>query len=104
MATCVVSGTIVDASENGIQNAVVKAKLLTPTFTGAGSTLVPSEVSTTTDLSGNFTLTLSQSQNFVVSIDYPPNSTDSSHRVNYTVVTPATGTASFSAIATLVST
>lgn len=104
MATCIVTGTLVDASETAIPNAVVKAKLLSPVFTASGSTLMPSEVSATTDASGNFSLTLSQSQNFVVSIDYPPNSTDSSRRVNYTVVTPAAGTATFSTISTLVST
>lgn len=104
MATCVVSGTLVDASETAIASAVVKAKLLAPVFNATGSGVMPSEVSTTTDASGNFSLTLSQGQSFVVSIDYPPNSTDSSRRVNYTATTPASPTATFSTIASLVNT
>lgn len=99
MATCAVSGTLKDPSETVISGATVRANLVRPVFVST-SLLMPAEVLTTSDSSGNFTLNLSQSLGYIVSIEYPPSALESSRRYNYTITTPATTTANLSTLAT----
>lgn len=100
MATCVVSGTVVDPSETGISGAVVKANVVTPNFNGGTSLIASKEISTTTAASGTWSLTLSQGLSVIVAIEFPPNSTNSNVRSTYSFTVPATTTASFSTLAT----
>lgn len=98
MATCVVSGTITDASSTAIQNVAIKSRLLQPVASNLVLS-VPKELSTTTDSNGEFSLTLEQETSYIIEIDYPPNSTDSARMVHYTITVPAESTADFTDIA-----
>lgn len=97
MATCAIAGVIQGPDEAAILSAEVRARLIFPVFSGT-SLLVPEEVSTVTNSSGQFTLTLSQSQTYLFTVLYPPNITDSTLRVSYAISVPAAVTASFSNI------
>lgn len=99
MATCTVSGTIKDVTETAIESVTVRANLITPAFAST-VLLVPKEVSTTTDASGVWSLALSQGSQVVITIDYPPNLTDSSMKKTYVITVPASGSANFSTLAT----
>lgn len=99
MATCTVSGTIKDITETAVSGAVIKANIVVPVFSGT-TQLVPKEVSTTSASDGTWSLALSQSQGYIVSIEYPPNSTDSRRRYSYSITTPTSSSANFSTLAT----
>lgn len=101
MATCAVSGTLMDPSETAISGATVRFTIQTPNFNGSTiNFFAPKEITTTTASNGTWTLNISQGMSGVISFDYPPNSTDSTRRINYSVVIPAASTASFESIAT----
>lgn len=100
MATCVVSGIIKDASETAIASVPVKARITTPYFTSTTIMIAPKEVSTTTDGTGLWSLTLNQGAQCLVTIEWPPNNTDSAKKSVYTITVPATSTANFSSLAT----
>ncbi len=102
MATCAISGAVVDASETAVGNVVVKFVVTTPYANGSATNwFIPKEVSVTTStLTGAWTMTLSQGLSGIMSFDYPPNSTDSARRIQYAIVVPATPTASFNTLAT----
>lgn len=99
MATCTVSGTIKDITETAISGAVIKANIIAPVFSGT-TQLVPKEVNTTSAADGTWSLALAQSQNYIVTVEFPPNSTDSRRRYSYSVTTPASSSANFSTLAT----
>lgn len=99
MATCVVSGTIKDVSDTAIESVTVRANIITPAFSST-TLVVPKEITTTTDASGNWSLTLLQGVYAVITIDYPPNLTDSAMKKTYAITVPASGTANFSSLAT----
>lgn len=99
MATCAVSGTLVDLSETAVSGATVRARILTPQFSGT-SLVVPYEISTTSSASGVWTLNMSQGVSAEVTIEYPPNSMDSSRKYTYAIAVPTAGTAAFSTLAT----
>ena len=99
MATCVVSGLIKDPSETAISGVTVRANLTAPVFV-ATVQLVPKELSTTTASDGTWSLTLSRSLSYVLTVDYPPNATNSAIRKTYAITTPAAATADFSTLAT----
>ncbi len=99
MATCAVSGNIKDPSETAISGVTVKASIVNPFFVGT-SQIVPKEISTTTDSSGNWTLNMTQSQSFIVTIEYPPNSIDTPRKQKYAITTPASASATFASLAT----
>ena len=67
MATCDVSGTIRDISAGAIEGAVVKARIVTPTFVGTVQ-YVPTEVDTTTNASGVWQLTLERTLKCIITI------------------------------------
>lgn len=99
MATCTVSGVVKDVSETAVQSASVRAKIVTPFFSTTIH-IVPKEISTTTDTSGAWSLSLNQGSQCIVTIEYPPNTTDSKLRYSYSITVPATSTANFSTLAT----
>lgn len=101
MSTCVVSGTLVDASETGISNAVVRFKLVSGTANGSATNFfAPEELNTVTASNGAWSLTLSRNLSGMITIDYPPNVTDSTKRLSYSVVIPNTSTATFNSLVT----
>lgn len=75
----------------------VYARVLQPVF--VGSTLVaPQEISTFTDASGNFVLTVQQSVSVVFTVQYPIVGTEPMRTFNYTGTIPADATADFSSV------
>lgn len=99
MATCVVSGVIKDPSETAISSVTVSAVPLNPYFTTTIQ-IVPKLISTTTDATGAWSLTLGRTGQFTVSVMYPPNNVDSARKYTYTITVPDQATADFSTLAT----
>lgn len=97
MATCAVSGTILDPSGTAISSATVYARITQPTISGA-SVISPYTLSTVTDTSGNFTLTIQQSISVIFSVQYPIVGTEPMRTFTYTGNIPATTTASFTSV------
>ena len=97
IATCDVSGTITDVGGNGVENATIRAY---PTSSYvSGTDWVPGrQVETTSDTSGDWTLTLIRTapdtRTITIEIEYPDGS--SSTKVEkYTVTIPDAATANF---------
>jgi hypothetical protein len=100
MATCVVSGTLIDPSGTGIQGATIKANIVAPYLAGGTSLISPKEQSTQTNSSGVWSLTLIQGLSVIVAIEAPQNATDSNRRNTFSIIVPATSTATFENLVT----
>ena len=100
MATCAVSGTLIDAAGEAVLSATVCARVLNPTVSGS-SIVTPFLVETSTDSSGNFTLTLQQSLSVVFTVEYPMIGTEPLRQFSYTGTIPASATASFTNVITI---
>jgi hypothetical protein len=100
MASCVITGTLLDPSETAVASATVRFNICTPNFNSGTSLFVPKEISVQTNTLGVFTVTLAQGLSVVASILYPPNATDSALRTNYAFSVPATTTAAFASLVT----
>lgn len=94
MATCAVSGTILDAAGSAVTSVTVSARVLGPTVSGS-SLITPTIVDAETNTSGNFTLTLQQSIQVVFVVSYPVIGTEPLRQFQYTGTIPASATASF---------
>lgn len=99
MATCSISGNIVDSTGTGISGATIELRVITPQFDAANNLVVPYVSTVTTNASGVFTLTADQGISAIVTIDYPPNGTDSIRRYSYSVTIPSTSSATFASLA-----
>lgn len=97
---CIVSGILVDPSSTPIEGAVISANIVVPYFVGSTDMIAPDEISTTTDSLGAWSLNLYKGLSCIVTIQYPPNSTDSRRRYNFSIIVPATDTASFFSLVT----
>jgi hypothetical protein len=93
MSTCAVSGTIQDVTETALSGVTIRFKLTIPVFNSTISTYVPKEVTATTTTDGSFTINLARTVSGILSIEYPPNGTDSALRYNYAITIPNTATA-----------
>jgi hypothetical protein len=100
MATCTITGTIVDPTGTGISGATIELRVTSPQFDASNSLVVPYTSTVTTNSSGVFTLTADQGISAIVTIDYPPNATDSVRRYAYSVLVPSSSSTNFSTIAT----
>lgn len=100
MATCSITGTIVDPTGAGINGATVELRVTSPQFDASNNLVVPYTSSVTTNSSGVFTLTADQGISAIVTIDYPPNATDSIRRYAYSIVVPSAASATFQSLAT----
>jgi hypothetical protein len=97
MATCAVNGTITDPAGEAMSSVSVYARVLQPVFVGT-QLVAPQEISTFTDASGNFVLTVQQSVSVVFTVQYPVVGTEPMRTFNYTGTIPGTATATFSSI------
>lgn len=97
MATCAISGNIVDPSGTAISSVTITARVNQPVLSGT-TLIAPAQVSAATDTSGNFTLTLQQSTSVILTVMYPPVGTEAQLVYSYTANIPATTTASFSSV------
>lgn len=100
MATCTITGTLVDPTGTAISGATVELRVTSPQFDASNALVMPYTASVTTNSSGGFTLTADQGISAVVTIDYPPNSTDSSRRYSYSVLVPSATSATFQSLVT----
>lgn len=97
MATCLVSGTILQPSGVAASSVTVYARVPNPVV--VGSTLIePNVISVATDVSGNFALTVQQSISVIFTVQYPIVGTEPMRTYSYTGNIPATTTASFNNI------
>lgn len=97
MATCAVSGNFLDPSGAALQSVTVYARVDEPVVSGT-SMVMPLAISTYTDASGNFTLTVQQSISVMFTVQYPPTGTEPQRIFTYTGNIPATATASFTSV------
>jgi hypothetical protein len=97
MATCSLTGTLVDPSATAISGATIAASVVSPQFDVAGNLVMPFTISTTSNSSGVWTLVLDQGISVTLTIQYPPNSTDSTRRYNYNFVVPSASSQTFNA-------
>lgn len=97
MATCAVSGNIIQPDGAAATSVTVVARVLQPVVSGT-SVIAPFEIDTMTDSSGNFVLTVQQSISVVFSVQYPVIGTEPMRIFNYTGNIPATATASFTSV------
>lgn len=97
MATCAVSGTIIDPSGTAVLSAMVLARVVQSTISGT-SLVTPVQISTETDSSGNWTLTIQQSISVIFTVSYPPLVTEATRFENFTANIPAAATAQFTSI------
>jgi len=105
ITTCTVSGTIKDPSATAIVGATVRAYIPQGFFHADGTYIAAYEVTTTTDANGAWSLVLMETtsitKTITITFDYAGNSTSNIHkRKDFTIVVPATTTATFSSIAT----
>lgn len=94
MATCAVSGTILQPSGAVATSVTVLARVPNPVVVGT-SLIEPNIISVVTDASGNFVLTVQQSISVVFTLQYPIVGTEPMRTFNYTGNIPATATAAF---------
>lgn len=94
MATCAVSGNIVDPAGAVVASVSVIARVPQPVVYG-NSLIAPFETSAAVDASGNFVITVQQSISVIFTVQYPIVGTESMRVFNYTGNIPATTTASF---------
>ena len=99
MATCTITGSVLDASETAISGATIRARIVTPVFSST-NLVVPKEVTTTSAADGSWSLSLSRNCSAIVTIEYPPNSTDSARKLNYYISVPNSASSAFSTLAT----
>lgn len=95
MATCTVSGNALDIAGSAATTVTVSARVCSPQLLGT-SLITPFQISSTTDASGNFTLTIQQSLSVIFTVQFPIVGTESMRLFTYTGNIPATTTASFS--------
>ncbi len=100
MATCAVSGNILDPSGTALVSLEVSARVNQSTLSGT-SLIAPAQISTTTDSSGNWVLTVQQSLSVIFTVQYPPVGTEPMRVESLVANIPATATAAFSSIITV---
>lgn len=95
MANCVVSGTFINPQGTAISGATVRFNLQTPVLDSTGNLLMPKEVTTTTAVDGTWSLSLIQSIAGNLTLDLNPTTNAPVIRYNFSLVIPATTTATF---------
>lgn len=100
MATCSITGTIVDPTATAISGATVELRVTSPQLDASNNLVMPFTTSVTTNSSGVFTLIADQGISGIVTIDYPPNSTDSVRRYSYSILVPTASSANFYSLIT----
>lgn len=99
MATCIVSGTLLDPSETAISGANVSFDVQSPILDLNGVSLLgPKAPSTTTASDGTWSLTLSRGISGILSIDVPPDSLNGANRYEFTIAVPVAATATFPSV------
>jgi hypothetical protein len=102
ITTCTVSGTIYGPNGSALSGVEVEAYIDQPFFHGDGTLIADYKLSTTTDSTGAWSLTLiettSVTKTMNVAIKFPLGSGEL-HRKQYQITVPASGTANFHTLA-----
>jgi hypothetical protein len=102
ITTCAVSGTIYGPNGSALEGVTVEAYIDAPFFHGDGTCIADYKVSTTTNSSGAWSLTLietaSVSKTMNIAISFPMGSGELHRRV-YQVSVPASASANFHTLA-----
>ncbi len=93
MATCTVSGTVLDPSGMAVVSAPVVFNIQNPTLDAVTD---PVEGSTSTDVTGAWSLTLAQGLSGIFTISVPLNTASRAIPYKFNSIIPASSTASFS--------
>lgn len=91
MSICTVSGTVLDVSGSPISGVVVDFNIQTPILVAG-----PVQGTTTTDASGNWSLTVQQGLSGVFTVHTAPISTSKTFPYRFNVNIPSSSTATFS--------
>lgn len=94
MATCTVTGTLLDPSGLPVSGATVYARVPVPYVTST-SVITPVMVSAVSTTLGAFTIALQQSMSVIFTVQYPIVGTEPMRMVSYTGNIPATTSADF---------
>lgn len=97
MATCAVSGNILDPAGTAMTSVAVSARVNQSALSGT-SLIVPAQIATATDSSGNWTLTVQQSLSVLFTVQYPPVGLEPMRVESFTANIPAAASAQFSSI------
>lgn len=103
ISTCTVSGTIKSVGNSGIPNCTIRAYITSPFFHTDGTYIANYQVSTTTDNTGAFSISLIEtatiSKTMTLEVEYPGGATDRLKNV-YTVTIPNSGSATLASLIT----
>lgn len=97
MATCAVNGNILDPSGTALVSLEVSARINQGTLSGT-TLIAPAQIVTTTNSSGNWTLTMQQSISVLFTVQYPPVGLEPMRVESFTANIPAAASAQFSSI------
>ncbi len=95
MATCTLTGTFTDPQGTAVANASVTFTTESPFVDADSNLILPKEVSTTTDTNGDWSLTIIQNVTGSLSLDLAPRDNAPTIRYNFSVVIPASASATF---------
>ncbi len=95
MATCTVSGTFLNPQGSAVSGATVRFNIESPVLDATGRLLMPKEITTTTAVDGTWSLDILQSIAGNLSLEINPTSLSPLVRYCFSMVIPATGTATF---------
>ncbi len=98
MATCSVTGTIVNCSAVAIAGVTVRFRTTKPVLDASSNLVVPEEVSTTTASNGSWSIALDQGISGILAIDFPASPTSSTARACYTISVPSATSATFASL------
>ncbi len=98
MPTCNVIGNLINPDGSVATSVEISARVVQPFISSAGSVVIPQEISTTTNTSGNFSIAVEQSVSVVFTINYPIASNEVLKKVTYTANIPAATSAQFESI------
>ncbi len=98
MATCSVTGTIVDSSAVAVSGVAIRFRVVKPLLDASSNLVVPTEVSTTTASNGSWSISLDQGISGIMSIDFPASTTASTLRSSYSITVPSQTSATFASL------
>ena len=97
MATCAITGQLLQVDGSALTSVMVVARVANPVFSGT-ALITPAELEAETDLSGNFVLTLQQSISVIFTVQYPPVGTEPMRTYEFSANIPAATSADFSTV------
>lgn len=98
MATCNVTGTLIDSSAIAVSGAMIRFRVVNPMLDSGNNLVLPSEVSTTSAVDGTWTLPLDQGISGILTIDYNQDLLSPTRRNTYSLTIPSSASATFASL------